>query len=96
MAAERPINETHMTKLRSLENRLSGILKPVPPRKEFVRHLSHRIQEPGQANLVNHLANWHFIAMLAAGFLSAVVLLVVGIRALVTLAGRKRPMAGSN
>jgi len=96
MAIESSMNETHTTKLKSLENRLSGILKPVPPRKEFVRNLSHRIQGHSQANLVNHLANWHFIAMLTAGFLSAVVLLVVGVRALVALTGRKRPMAGSN
>jgi len=94
MAAES--HEIHPTKLQSLENRLSGILKPVPPRKEFVRNLSHRIQGNKQASLVNHLANWHFIAMLVAGVLSIAVLLAVGVRAILSFTGRKRTMPGSN
>jgi len=85
------------TKLKSLESQLSGVFKPVPPRKEFVRKLSQRIQgQPRQVLLVNHLADWHFFAMLAAGFLSAVVLVLVGIRALLSFTNRKRPVPGSN
>ncbi len=86
-------NRFRAIKITSLENRLSGVLKPVPPRKEFVRDLSHRIQVGNQASFVNHLAGWHFFAMLIAGLLSVAVLLVVGVRALTTLFRRNRPKA---
>jgi len=77
-------------KLVSLETRLSGVLKPIPPRREFVRDLSHRIQRTKQASLVNHVANWHFFAMLAASLFSVAVLVAVGVRAVLSLSSKKR------
>ncbi len=94
MRAPRPIHAARADKYSSLESRLSGILKPIPPRKEFVSDLSHRIQMNNKTTLVNHLANWHFLAMLLAGVISALVLLALGIRALMILTGKKRAVTG--
>ncbi len=81
-------------RLASLEDRLSGILKPVPPRKEFVRGLSNRIQSGERASFVNHVANWHFVVMVIASLFSLIVLIVVGIRMLLALGEKKRPQMG--
>jgi hypothetical protein len=92
---ERPSN-IPKGRLTSLESRLSGVLKPVPPRQEFVRDLSHRIQSNKQASLVNHVANWHFFAMLVASLFSLAVLVAVGVRAVLSLASKKRQTLGGN
>jgi len=77
-------------KILSLENRLSGTLKPVAPRREFVNGLGQRIQAGSRASLVNQVANWHILAMLVAGFLSLAVFLAMVTRALLMLYGKKR------
>ncbi len=91
MSAEHQYGDTHNSKLELVEKRLSGILKPVPPRKEFVSGLSHRIQAGNRASIVNHLANWHFFAMLIAGLVSVLILVAVGVRALLELVAKRRP-----
>ncbi len=91
MATGHHIGEAHRTKLDSVEKRLSGILRPIPPRKEFVSGLSHRIQAGNRTSIVNHLASWHFFAMLIAGLVSVVILVAVGVRALLELVERRRP-----
>ena len=96
MAAEERFTEIPKGKLSSLESRLSRVLKPVPPRQEFVRDLSHRIQHNKQASLVNHMANWHFFAMLIASLFSLAVLVAVGVRALLSLTAKKRQTLGGD
>jgi len=82
--------DASMGKIASLENRLSGVLRPIKPRKEFVHGVAHHIQTGTQATFVDRIANWHLIAMLIAGLISlAVVLAVVG-RVLLSLLGKNR------
>ena len=83
--------DASMGKITSLENRLSGVLKPIKPRKEFVHGVAHRIQTGTQASFfVDRIANWRLIAMLIAGLISLVVFLAVLGRALLSLLGKKR------
>ncbi|HTX92325.1 MAG TPA: hypothetical protein VMC09_14030 [Anaerolineales bacterium] len=74
-----------------MENRLSGAFKPIAPRREFVHKLGNRIQHSNRVTIVNHVANWHVLAALIAGLVSLAVLLAMLGRALVSLAGKKRP-----
>jgi hypothetical protein len=77
-------------KITSLENRLSAVLRPIKPRKEFVHGIAHRIQTGTRATLfVDRIANWHLIAMLIAGLISLAVFLAVVGRALLSLLGKK-------
>ena len=79
-----------LAKLQSLENRLSGTLKPVAPRREFINRLGQTMQTRYRPTFVNHVANWHIYAMLAAGIVSMAVILAVIVRALVESGGRSR------
>jgi hypothetical protein len=79
-----------MEKITSLENRLSGVLKPIKPRKEFVHGVAQRIKTGTQATFVERIANWHVIAMLIAGVISMAVFLAVLGRVLLSLLGKKR------
>jgi hypothetical protein len=79
-----------MEKITSLENRLSGVLKPIKPRKEFVHGVAQRIKTRTQATFVERIANWHVIAMLIAGVISMAVFLAVLGRVLLSLLGKKR------
>jgi hypothetical protein len=82
--------EASMGKITSLENRLSGVLRPIKPSKEFVHGVAHRIQTGTQAAFVDRIANWHLIAMLIAGLISLAVFLAVVGRVLLSLLGKKR------
>jgi hypothetical protein len=78
-------------KITSLENRLSGVLKPIQPRKEFIHGVADRIQTGSQASfIVERIANWHLVAMLIAGLISLAVFLAVVGRALLLLLGKNR------
>ena len=82
--------EASMGKITSLENLLSGVLRPIKPSKEFVHGVAHRIQTGTQAAFVDRIANWHLIAMLIAGLISLAVFLAVVGRVLLSLLGKKR------
>jgi hypothetical protein len=86
----RQFADASMGKITSLENRLSGVLRPIKPRKEFVHGVAHRIQTGTQAAFVDRIANWHLIAMLIAGLISLAVFLAVVGRVLLSLLGKKR------
>ena len=86
----RKFADASMEKITSLENRLSGVLRPIKPRKEFVHGVAHRIQMGTQATFVDRIANWHIIAMLIAGLISLAVFLAVVGRVLLSLLGKKR------
>jgi tetrahydromethanopterin S-methyltransferase subunit B len=79
-----------MERIVSLEKRLSGVLRPIKPRKEFVHRVAHRLQTRTQAAFVDRIANWHLIAMLIAGLVSLIVFLAVMWRVLLSLLGKKR------
>jgi hypothetical protein len=82
--------DASIEKITSLEKRLSGVLRPIKPRKEFVHGVAQRIQTGNKAAIVDRIANWHLIAMLIAGFISLAVFLAVVGRVLLSLLGKKR------
>jgi hypothetical protein len=86
----RKFADASMEKITSLENRLSGVLRPIKPRKEFVHGVGQRIQTNTQAAFVDRVANWRLIAILIAGFLSLGIFLAVVGRVLQSLLRKKR------
>ena len=82
--------DASLEKISLMESRLSGTLKPVAPRREFVHGLGQRIQAGNRAAFVNPIANWHILALLIAGFISLAVVLAMLVRALLALSGKKR------
>lgn len=74
-----------------LENKLSALLKPVSPRREFVQGLGKRMHSL-RATVSQVQANtWKMILLMLAGLLSLGVLLALAGRGLFALlAGRKR------
>jgi hypothetical protein len=84
------IADKSMETITSMEKRLSGVLKPVKPSKEFVHGVAERIQMGNQASLVERIANWNLLAMLIAGLISLAVFLAVVGGVLVSLLGKKR------
>ena len=83
-------SEASAARIASLENRLSGALKPVTPRKEFVYGLGQRFQANARPTFVDRVANWHLYALLAAAVVSMVVFLGFIIRGLVESIAKKR------
>jgi hypothetical protein len=84
------IADSSLDKIASLEKRLSGVLKPIKPRKEFVHGVAHRIQTGPQAAFVDWIANWHLVAILIAGIFSLIVFLAVVGRVLQSLTRKRR------
>jgi hypothetical protein len=89
MGMGKRFSEASMAKIASLENRLSGALKPVAPRKEFVHGLERQIQAGYRPTFVDRVANWHLYALLAAAVVSLAVFLGFIIRALVETVSKK-------
>ncbi len=75
----------------SLEKRLSGVLKPVLPRREFVHGLGQQFQNVNRPTIVSRLTNIHFILIILVFALSVVAILAVGVRAIISLLGGRRP-----
>ncbi len=76
-----------------IENRLSALLKPVSPRREFVEGLGNRIHDL-RATVAHVPADtWKFILLMLAGFLSLSVLLVFAGRGLISLLSSREPKA---
>jgi hypothetical protein len=90
MDAKKSPIEVPTRKVASLEGKLSGVLRPIAARKEFVHGLSHRIQEGGRVSLVNRVANIHFLAALIAGLISLGIFLAFVAKALFSLFNKKR------
>jgi hypothetical protein len=91
MGTGKNLVDASKAKISSMENRLSGTLKPVNARREFVLGLGQRILTGNRAAIENHVTNWHILAALIAGFVSLAVLLAMVARALLLLYGKKRP-----
>ena len=90
MGKGKDLADASMAKISAMENRLSGALKPVAPRREFVNGLGQRIQSGNRGGLVYTVANWHILALLIAGFVSLAVVLAMVMRALLALSGKRR------
>ena len=90
MGKGKDLADASMAKISAMENRLSGALKPVTPRREFVNGLGQRIQSGNRTGLVYTFANWHILAMLIAGFVSLAVLVAMVMRTLLVLSGKRR------
>ena len=90
MGKGKNLADASMEKISSMEHRLSGALKPVAARREFVNGLGQRIQGGNRPGFVYTVANWHILAMLIAGFVSLAVLLAMVARALLALSGKRR------
>ena len=90
MGMGRKLVAASVARISALENRLSGTLKPVAPRREFVKGLGQRIQSERRTTLVNRIASWPILAMLIAGLVSLAILLAMVARALLALSGKKR------
>jgi hypothetical protein len=73
----------------SVENRLAGVFKPVPPRQEFVRGLGRQIKIHPPA-IASRLTDTHLILIMLASMFSLVALIVVGVRAVLTFFGGRR------
>jgi hypothetical protein len=94
MVAAHSPRDVSPNKIASLENRLSGILQPVPPRQEFLRTLSSRIQREDPETFIDRMKGWPVLAILAAGLVSLAILLAVSVRAWILLTRRRRPLGG--
>ena len=90
MGKGKDLADASMAKISAMENRLSGTLKPVAARREFVNGLGQRIQSGNRSGLVYTVVNWHILAMLIAGFVSLAVVLAMVMRALLVLSGKRR------
>lgn len=85
------LSDASLAKMASLEDRLSGALKPVMPRKEFVSGLGRQIQSGYRPTFVDKVTNWHIFALLAAALVSVAVTIGFIVHALVDSIARKRP-----
>jgi hypothetical protein len=90
MGMGKQIADATKAKVSSMENRLSGVLKPIAPRTEFINGLGHRIQTDNRATFMKRITNWHFFAILAASLVSIAVLIAVTVRAVLALIGKRR------
>ena len=85
------LSDASLAKIASLENRLSGTLKPVAPRKEFVHGLGRQFQTSFRPTFVDRVTNWHIFALLAAALVSVAVFIGFIVRAIVDSVAKKDP-----
>lgn len=91
MGTRKKSAETSKTNISSMEERLLGILKPIAPRREFVRGLGRHILAGNQGtSVVNQVTEWPVLAALIAGLVSLAIFLAMVARALLTLSEKKR------
>jgi hypothetical protein len=73
----------------AIEAHLAGTLKPITPRKDFVKHLRSRIHLPQRDEIAIRLHDWRTLLLVFGGVLSgALVIITVG-RAFYHLFGRR-------
>lgn len=89
MKSARQIVEASKAKFNALESKLAGTLKPVAPRREFVRGLESRIKTNRPLAIVSRLAGVHSALILIAGLLSVGVVIALLMRGLVALFDKK-------
>jgi hypothetical protein len=75
-------------KLEPVERRLEAVLQPVEPRPEFVRELRQKLVGPAQKGWLGLAMPKFEVILLVVGSIASVgIVLVAGIRALITLLG---------
>ncbi len=82
--------DTSRGKILSMEHRLSGALRPIKPRTEFVHGVARHIRETPRVTLVDRISNMHFTAFLIAILISLAVFVALVGRALLSLVDKKR------
>jgi hypothetical protein len=80
MGMTQKIADASKAGLHTLEERLAGILRPIPARREFVRGLSRRIQSPPPGAMIDRPADVRFLALVLAGLFSLGVLIAILVR----------------
>ena len=73
----------------AIEAHLAGTLKPVTPRKDFVRHLHGRIHLPQRGEITVRLRDWRTLLLVFGGVLSGAVVILTLARAFYHLFGRR-------
>ena len=73
----------------TIEVHLAGTLKPVAPRKDFVRHLRGRIRLPQRDEIAVRLRDWRTLLLVFGGVLSGALIIITVARAFYNLFGRR-------
>ena len=82
-------NMLESERMDAIEDRLAGTLRPVAPRKAFVRRLRDHIRLPQREEIVVRLHDWERLVVVFGGVLSGTVILLAVARALYHLFGRR-------
>jgi hypothetical protein len=82
------IAETEV-RLRALEARLAGTLKPVAPSQELLQRLRGRIHFPDRSQIADRLRNWQTLMLVLGGVISGAVVVLTFARALYHVFGRR-------
>jgi hypothetical protein len=76
-------------RLRALEARLAGTLRPVSPPQELLLRLRGRIHFPDRSQIADRLRNWQTLMLVLGGVISGAVVLLTFARALYHVFGRR-------
>ena len=76
-------------RLRALEARLAGILRPVAPPQELLQRLRGRIHFPDRNQIADGLRSWNTLVLVLGGVMSGALVLLTVARALYHIAGRR-------
>ena len=76
-------------RLDAIEAHLAGTLKPVAPRKDFVRHLRGRIRLPAPGEIAFRLHDWRTLLLVFGGVFSGALIILTIARAFYHLFGRR-------
>jgi hypothetical protein len=82
--------ENSKEKFTVLESRLSGVLKPIKPRKEFVHDIAYRMKTGSQGTFIDRIINLQFVTLILAGMISLAVFLAVIGKVLFSLLVKRR------
>lgn len=87
--SKRTKNESVAEPLDALEAHLAGTLKPVAPRRDFVRRLRGRIHIPQREEIAVRLRDWQTLLLVLGGVVSGTLIVLTVARALFHLWGRR-------
>jgi hypothetical protein len=73
-----------------LEAHLAETLRPVAPRKDFVKRLRERIRLPERAEIVSRLTDWRRLLLVFASVMSGMAIVITIVRAIYYMVGRRK------
>ena len=76
-------------RLKALEARLAGTLRPVAPPQELLHRLRGRIHFPDRGQIADRLRNWQRLMLVLGGVISGAVVVLTLVRALYHMVGRR-------